>query len=69
MSIRDDTDKKVTKDVAEMSALVEFARDVLGILDGDRGWSPSTLDYIQDSAYDHGLGTTDNEGFFRRTDT
>ena len=44
--------------------LMKFANDVLLLLEGDRDWSPTTLDAIADSARDFDLAT-DSEGFFK----
>lgn len=47
--------------------LQKFALDVLAILEGDKDWSPSTLDYIGDSARDFNLATDDRHGNFLRS--
>lgn len=46
--------------------MLKFAVDVLNILDNQKDWSASTLDYIADSARDFGLAKDDGEGFFKK---
>jgi predicted transcriptional regulator len=52
-----------------VQAKIAFANDVLEILESDEEWSAETVDDIASRAIDLGLAHTDNEGYFRITET
>jgi hypothetical protein len=51
---------------AHETALLNFGRDALAILETDNEWSSDTLAALSESAEAHGLARADEAGLFER---